>query len=173
MCRRLYMLIIAITSHYIDENFILQEDLLDFGEVDWSHSGINLADHLHKVLTRYGICEKLFCIRTDNASNNDTMCEELSDLLYESHEMDWDGEENHIACLAHVINLAVQAFLKNIKVTQMTELDRLALPGSAPALLPAPAPIPLTSKHMRPCRNAKYKSKKTIESTNPSSHDFV
>jgi hypothetical protein len=103
----LYMLIIAITGHYIDENFILQEDLPDFGEVDWSHSGVNLADHLHKVLTIYGICEKLFCITTDNASNNDIMCEELSDLLYESHEMDWNGEENHIACLAHVINLAV------------------------------------------------------------------
>ena len=105
------MLIVAITSHYIDENFfLLQEDLLDFGEVDWSHSGVNLAEHLHKVLTMYDICEKLFCITTDNATNNDTMCEELSDLLYESHEMDWDGDEYHIACLAHVINLAVQHF---------------------------------------------------------------
>ena len=68
----------------------------------------------------------------------------------ESHEMDWDGEENHIACLAHVINLAVQAFLKNIKVTQMTELERFALPGSAPAPLSAPPPIPTTSKRRRP-----------------------
>lgn len=68
----------------------------------------------------YDICEKLFCITTDNATNNDTMCEELSDLLCESHEMDSDGEESHIACPAHVINLAVQTFLKNIKATQMT-----------------------------------------------------
>src|SRR5213075_1385691 len=94
-------------------NFILQEDLLDFSEVDMSHSGINLAEHIHGVLIRYGICQKLFCITTDNASNNDTTCEELSDRLYDSHQIDWDPKEHHIACLAHVINLAVQSFLKN------------------------------------------------------------
>ena len=30
----MWSLIVAITSHYIDENFVLQEDLLDFTEVD-------------------------------------------------------------------------------------------------------------------------------------------
>ena len=129
-------LIVAITSHYVDDNFILQEDLLDFSEVDMSHSGINLAEHIHGVLIRYGICQKLFCITTDNASNNDTTCEELSDRLYDSHQIDWDPKEHHIACLAHVINLAVQSFLKNIKVTQMTEMERFALPSAAPAQLP-------------------------------------
>ena len=129
------ILIVAITSHYVDNNFVLQEDLLDFSEVDMRHSGINLADHIHKVLIQYEICRKLFCITTDNASNNDTTCEELSDLLYDSHQINWDPKEHHIACLAHVINLAVQSFLKNIKVTQMTEAERFILPSAAPAQL--------------------------------------
>ena len=68
---------------------------------------------------------------TDNATNNDTTCEEPSELLYESHSIDWNWEENHIARLAHVLNLAVQEFLKNIKVTQMSEAERFALPDRA------------------------------------------
>ena len=107
----------------------MHEDLLDFTEVDWSHSGINLAEHIHEVLFKYDICEKLFCMTMDNTTNNDTTCEELSELLYESHSIDWNWEENHIACLAHVLNLAVQEFLKNIKVTEMSEVEHFALPG--------------------------------------------
>jgi hypothetical protein len=54
----------------------------------------------------------------------------------------------------------------------MTELEHFALPGSVPASHPAPLPIPLTSKHLCPCRNAKSKSKKPIVSADPAVHDF-
>jgi len=78
---------------------------------------------MHEVLFKYDICEKLFCMTMDNATNNDTTCEELSELLYESHSIDWNWEENNIGCLAHVLNLAVQEFLKNIKVMQMCQYE--------------------------------------------------
>jgi len=166
-----YLLIVAITSHYIDENFVLQEDLLDFTEVDWSHSGINLAEHIHEVLFKYDICEKLFCITTDNASNNDTTCEELSDRLYEAHSIDWNWEENHIGCLAHVLDLAVQAFLKNIKVMEMSEVERFALPGAAPMQLPR-APAPLSTRPQKCTRKAKTKGTEPPFPNSPKDHDF-
>jgi hypothetical protein len=150
---------------------VLQEDLLDFTEVDWSHSGINLAEHIHEVLFKYGICEKLFCITTDNAGNNDTTCEELSDCLYESHSIDWNWEENHIGCLAHVFNLAVQAFLKNIKVTEMSEAERFALPSAAPAHVSRAPPPPSTKPHKR-ARKAQPKPPELHISTNTRDHDF-
>jgi len=107
----------------------------------------------------------------DNTTNNDTTCEELSELLYESHSIDWNWEENHIACLAHVLNLAVQEFLKNIKVMQMSEAERFALPGAAPAQLPhAPAPLP-TKPHKHACK-AKSNATESPFSNNPKNHDF-
>jgi len=165
-------LIVAITSHYIDENFVLQEDLLDFTEVDWSHSGINLSEHIHEVLFKYDICEKLFCITTDNASNNDTTCEELSDRLYESHSINWNWEENHIGCLAHVLNLSVQAFLKNIKVTEMSEAERFALPSAAPAQS-SRAPPPPAKKYSKHSRKTQPKDTNPPTTINTNDLDFA
>lgn len=33
------------------------------------------------------------------------------------HDQAWDASEYHIPCLAHIINLAVQAFLTNFRGT--------------------------------------------------------
>jgi len=165
------LLIVAITSHYIDENIELQEDLLDFTEVDRSHSGINLAEHIHEVLFKYDICEKLFCITTDNAVNNDTTCEELSDRLYESHSIDWNWEENHIGCLAHVLNLAVCTFLKNIKVMEMSEAERFALPGAAPVQL-SRTPAPATTKPHKHIFKSKTRAREPPFSNNSEDHNF-
>jgi len=165
------LLIVAITSHYIDENFELQEDLLDFTEVDWSHICINLAEHIHEVLFKYDICEKLFCITTDNAANHDTTCEELSDSLYEWHSIDWNWEENHIGCLAHVLNLAVCSFLKNIKGMEMSEAERFALPGAAPVQLSC-APAPATTKPQKRICKSKTRAREPPFSNNSEDHNF-
>ena len=58
----------------------------------------------------YGIKEKLFCITTDNASNNIALVKELSRLLA-NDGISWDYKTRHIPCLAHIINLVVQKFL--------------------------------------------------------------
>src|SRR5579871_4154121 len=73
-------LIIAITCHYVDESFNLQKDLLDFCEVSVSHTGANLIQHVFEVLIKYNIHDQIYCITTDNAGNNGTLCESLSAL---------------------------------------------------------------------------------------------
>jgi hypothetical protein len=110
------MLIIAITGHWIDQDFRLHEALLSFNELQGTHDDKSIAEAVYMVLNSYNITEKLFCVTTDNASNNDTGVEHLSVLLYKNKGIEWDHEEHHIRCLNHIINIAVQAFLKKCKV---------------------------------------------------------
>jgi hypothetical protein len=120
------VLIVAITSHYVDDDFELHEDLLDFQEVNVSHSRVNLAGHVFDVLVKYNIHTRLYCITTDNASNNGTMATALSQLLHEQG-ITWNAERNHIACLTHVINLAVKEFLTTLKIQSCTPEDEWAI----------------------------------------------
>ena len=106
---------VAITGHWIDDNWELQEALLDFVRVVGTHRGVDLAPYVESCLERYGILDKLFCITTDNASNNDTLCKELSVLLERTHGNFWDARSHNVRCLNHIINLAVQSFMVSIK----------------------------------------------------------
>lgn len=73
--------ILGITGHWNDNNYVLRELLLDAVELIGPHTGINIAQHLLKTLQAYKIESKIFCITTDNASNNKTMAEELHKFL--------------------------------------------------------------------------------------------
>jgi hypothetical protein len=48
---------------------------------------------------------------TDNASNNDTMVENILNLIRH-----WEGEMNHIRCFDHIINLIAKMLLKLFEV---------------------------------------------------------
>ena len=102
----------------------------------------------------------------------DTTCEELSDRLYESHSIDWNWEENHIGCLGHVLNLSVQAFLKNIKVTEMTEAERFGLPSAAPVQSSRVPPLPATKCSKR-SRNTQSKVANPSTTINVQDFDFA
>ena len=114
-------LIVAITSHYITSDFKLREDLLEFLHIPERHTGRNLATHVHKVLHDYNIHTNLYCITTDNASNNGKMIKELTKLFRRKDNIIWNGPQHHIPCFAHVINLAVKAFLRNLKIAPVSD----------------------------------------------------
>ena len=117
---------LAITSHYIDDNFNLHQPLLSFQYLEEHHSGPYLARIILDVLNEYDLCDKLFCITTDNASNNDTIVRTLETLL-ERDGVSWDSTANHIRCLTHVINLVVISYLDNLKINELsiTTFDKL------------------------------------------------
>ena len=71
----------------------------------------------------FNIAEKLFCITADNASNNKKAMKSLTKLLLVRKGIKWNWKEYYISCLNHVIDLAVQAFLKKIKVIEVTETE--------------------------------------------------
>jgi hypothetical protein len=105
----------AITAHWIDNAFRLQEALLAFKRLEGAHTGNYMAQVIYDILDDFEIAEKLFCITSDGASNNGTMTKDLSEILRVEKNIQWDHEQMHILCLDHIINLAVQAFLLSIK----------------------------------------------------------
>lgn len=109
------ILTIAITAHWIDRHWNLHEALLSFKLLEGSHTGNKLETEIFETLDLFNITEQLFCIATDNASNNIKAMKKLSEMLLDIKGYNWDWEENHISCLNHVINLGVDAFLKKIK----------------------------------------------------------
>jgi len=57
----------------------------------------------------------LLGITTDNASSNYSMTCELQSTL-EASGIEWAALRNHIPCMAHVIQLAVSAFMSSLSV---------------------------------------------------------
>ena len=93
----------------------MQNALLEFKHVSEHHTEEALADEVYNILEKYELFEKLFCITMDNASNNEKMMRYLSRRLKNEQGIDWDPYEHHVTCLNHVINLAVDDFMKAIK----------------------------------------------------------
>src|SRR5579862_8663868 len=110
-------------AHWIDTDFKLNKALLCFTKLIGTHSGQKMAEILFRVLEVFEITSKLFCITTDAATNNETLIKSLSEILLEEKGIYWDWEKMHINCLDHVINVAVQAFLRSIKVVTSTDTD--------------------------------------------------
>jgi hypothetical protein len=54
-------------------------------------------------------------ITTDNATNNDTLMKTLEDTC-KSRNIEFSAYNNHVRCLAHIINLSAQDALSKLKV---------------------------------------------------------
>lgn len=90
---------ITITAHFINKEWELLTYVLQTRDMPKSHTGHNLAEHLRKALTEWGITEKVPLIVTDNVSNMTIVAEEAAFTL-------------HVKCYAHTPNLAAQHALK-------------------------------------------------------------
>jgi len=62
----------------------------------------------------------LLGITTDNASSNYSMTRELQSTLEDSG-IEWPALRNHIPCMAHVIQLALGAFMRGLGVNGRTK----------------------------------------------------
>ena len=51
----------------------------------------------------------------DNALNNDTFVRELSFLLKKNKDIEWDSERLRFRCFSHILNLAGQVALSEMK----------------------------------------------------------
>ncbi|CAB5380658.1 unnamed protein product [Rhizophagus irregularis] len=84
---------LEITCHYIDTDWDLKDILVDFVDLSDPHSGKNLAN--------------ILAITTDNAANNDTFFKEFEKVC-NKNRIDFHHKRNHVRCVAHIMNLAVQ-----------------------------------------------------------------
>jgi len=93
----------------------MEEVLIGFEEMRGSHTGANMAGIINDVLVRYGIQHRILGFTTDSASNNQTLTEALNNA-WSLLSVEWCQLENHIPCMAHVVQLILVAFMSSIKV---------------------------------------------------------
>jgi hypothetical protein len=95
-----------VTVHF-EQDGVPISLLLDIVEVACSHSGFNLAAAFAGILKDFGISDKILSVTCDNATANDTMIEELADLVEA-----FPGAPNRTRCFAHILNLVARCILK-------------------------------------------------------------
>lgn len=97
-----------------------KEVVLEFKEIEGAKSGENMARIVSELLHELDIKCKVLSITGDNASNNETLVEELNSSLYEKfakgpNTLRFCGQESYIRCLAHVLNLIVKKLLVTLR----------------------------------------------------------
>ena len=111
---------LRIIVYFITPKWEYRHALIGFEELSGEHTGENFSEIVTPILERYNISKKLFAITTDNAGNNSTLMHFLEQSVQEITE-DASYEIFHIPCLAHVIQLAVNAFTNELKVMAENE----------------------------------------------------
>jgi len=91
------------------------EVLIGCEEIRGSHTGANKAGIINDVLARYGIQDRILGFTTNSASNNRTLTEALNNA-WSLLSVEWCQLENHIPCMAHVVQLILGAFMSSIQV---------------------------------------------------------
>ena len=120
---------LAITCTFLDKDWHLCEELLSFDDL-CDYSGDSLAEVVFDVLQKSQISDKIGCITADNATNNDTLCIALSELLNEkkiasgSFSLEiWDALQCRIRWFPHIINLACKAFFSGFQPNDTVSND--------------------------------------------------
>ncbi|QRW13009.1 AC9 transposase [Ceratobasidium sp. AG-Ba] len=103
----------AVTAHYINECGDLKDHLISFRKIEGRHTGENVANALFSVLQESSIAKQVNCITLDNASNNNTLMEELATYLAPLGA-EFHPERNRIRCFPHIMNLAVNDMLSSL-----------------------------------------------------------
>ncbi|KNE90718.1 hypothetical protein PSTG_15824 [Puccinia striiformis f. sp. tritici PST-78] len=81
---------------------------LDFVQLRKSHTGVYLAETVRVIVEKFGIRDKICGIVTDNASNNETMINEIKSYKWPRFK----GDGQWIRCFAHILNLIAQVILR-------------------------------------------------------------
>ncbi|CAG8523104.1 28671_t:CDS:1, partial [Gigaspora margarita] len=100
---------LAITIHFIDENWNLQHFVLDIFQFKGSHTGESIANKVYSLLEEFKIETKVIALTTDNGSNMISAANFLQDKLILN-------DFCHYRCIAHILNLIVLAGLDLIEV---------------------------------------------------------
>lgn len=96
----------AVTAHFINQNFKLQSMLLDCSSYGESHTSENLSNELKKVIFEWNLDQKILMVISDNAAN---IRKAIKD----------DLKLKHFGCYAHTINLVAQDALKGQNLSDL------------------------------------------------------
>ena len=105
---------IGLTVHWVDTKWKMCECVLGIRQLDGSHTGECLSVAVLEVLVEFNLSAKVCAIMTDNASDNLTMMTILERELRPVNPH--FSAKRHVLCMAHVINLVMQAGLNALDV---------------------------------------------------------
>ncbi|CAI5527163.1 unnamed protein product [Closterium sp. Naga37s-1] len=112
---------LVVTGHWIDENFQLRTMVLEFREMLGRHGGREMAQVVEETIVQWGLEGRCLGFTTDNASNNIAAFRRMSE---EGGGQCFFSSRMHFRCLAHVINLAVQAALAVDSIRKLLKILR-------------------------------------------------
>ncbi|XP_064467904.1 E3 SUMO-protein ligase ZBED1-like isoform X2 [Ornithodoros turicata] len=91
---------VGVTAHFIDENHVLTSRLLDCFVWQDPHRADNISAELSRIVAKWGLEDKICAVVSDDAE----------DIKASVGSLGW----RHIPCFAHVLNLAVQAGMREL-----------------------------------------------------------
>lgn len=97
---------IAVTAHFLDNNFNLYTVLLQCRSIDVSHTSDNLALLLSDIVQSWGIQDQILLAVSDNAIN-------IKNAI--KVKLNW----NYFGCFAHTLNLIVKDGLKTEEISKI------------------------------------------------------
>jgi hypothetical protein len=105
---------LGVTAHYIDASWTPHDLVLDFLPLHGAHTGENLCEALVDVCSRFEILPKLLGVTSDNAANIGKLLVGFEAACKERN-VPFNASRQHVRCVLHVLNLAVQALLRELK----------------------------------------------------------
>ncbi|KAK2662889.1 hypothetical protein Ddye_001463 [Dipteronia dyeriana] len=108
---------LCVTGHYLDSDWRITKRIFGFRPMDFTHTAENIFNVIMEVLETYEITHRILSITFDNASANTS-----SIALFVARNIPQDGGYFfHQRCACHIINLVVQAGLKQVS----DQIDRI------------------------------------------------
>ncbi|KAF9022525.1 hypothetical protein BDZ89DRAFT_888537, partial [Hymenopellis radicata] len=85
----------------------------------------NMADAVWSTLTKYDIQGRILAFVMDNATNNDTMLDEIEDLCTNAG-IDFSAKRSRLRCMPHTVHLAALKLLEAIGAINKSESKKAA-----------------------------------------------
>ncbi|KIJ35055.1 hypothetical protein M422DRAFT_181239, partial [Sphaerobolus stellatus SS14] len=113
----------GIVMHYVSNEWLLEEVLIDFCELIGEHSGVNMAAAVYQTIDTLGLKGRIQSIVSDNAANNDTMMEEL-EHLFKKENIEFNAIHACGRCLPHTVHLAALKLLEGIGALSAGDMNK-------------------------------------------------
>ncbi|KAL3537143.1 hypothetical protein ACH5RR_000509 [Cinchona calisaya] len=105
----------ALTAHFIDQQWRLQKKIINFVMVPVKATGENLTDIIINCLLEWNL-DKICTVTMDNYSANDAVAKRLQERYSSRGLMLLNGRSVQVRCWGHILNLIVHEGLDEIKV---------------------------------------------------------
>ncbi|KAJ5550757.1 hypothetical protein N7461_005455 [Penicillium sp. DV-2018c] len=121
--------ILGIIGHWLTEDFHYREEVIEFCELQGSHTGVHMAAAVYQTLVELDLTTKLTTITGDNATNVQDMVSRLSETLAKESFPEQlrfhGGDDGYVRCLAHILNLIVKDILKSLRSGSLSEAHEI------------------------------------------------